>query len=155
MPEVLLIDFSVHISWVACCNGRGEVFVVSVGDAVSGFGVLLSDYEGDPLLIYHDEAVYVLRMIGAIIGASPRWDSLDHCQTVRSSREFLVKAGDEITTLSKDDLDDDPTSLIDISSIHQLFIERRTEARFVNLRVKAQRIKKIMMTRPHGFETLR
>ena len=28
--------FSAHIRWVACCNGRFEMFVVSVGDAASG-----------------------------------------------------------------------------------------------------------------------
>jgi hypothetical protein len=94
-------------------------------------------------------------MMGAIVGASPRWTGIDHCQNVRCSREFLVKVGSAVTSITKFDIGDDPASFVELQPIDPIFIERFGEARYVNLQVKAQPIEKIRVTGAFGLESLR
>ena len=94
-------------------------------------------------------------MIGAIVGASPRWTGLDHCKNIRCSREFLVRVGSEVTSITKDDIGDDPAFFVKLKPIDSILIERFGEARYVNLQLTAQAIKNMKVIEEFGLESLR
>ena len=63
-------------------------------------------------------------MMGAIVGESPRWTGIDHCQNVRCSREFLVRVGSALTSITKDDIGDDLASFVELQPINSIFIQK-------------------------------
>ncbi|KAH0556939.1 hypothetical protein GP486_005270 [Trichoglossum hirsutum] len=141
-----------RLSWAACCNAKGKLFAVSLGDGASGFDYLLSNHEGDPLVISHDNSVYVLRMISSIRGAV--FDGLSQCQIVGTVSSVVIRVGSRNVTISKSDISDTST-LVDLERISKIYVDRRPECRYINLVIKAQPIEKIWTTECFGLETLR
>ncbi|KAI9767543.1 MAG: hypothetical protein M1840_005580 [Geoglossum simile] len=140
-----------RLSWAACCNALGMLFVVSVGDDISGFGHLLSNHEGDPLVFSHNNSVYVLRLIGSV---SAVFDGLGQCQVIRTVSNLVIRVGSKNITISKGDLSDTAT-LMGLKGIRWIYVDRCSECRYINLVVKAQRIEKIWIPECLGLETLR
>jgi hypothetical protein len=93
----------------------------------------------------------VLSVIGSR-GAT--FAGVTQCHKVLDTDKLCLKVGSTAMAISQYDIDD-YTSLGDLEEMAERFFYARPECRYINLRIKAQRIKRITVVESFGLETLR